>query len=374
MALTINLFVHGVPMGQKIWGCTGDDLKYIETFYGPSYKTAEQMIVEAKSLGGSTNCYYTYIKSQNVLASDGRAGAYIALTLKINMYYTDVVNMYNVLKAAFDKMLVGSVVKTQGDNTKFCIQDFKQVDSQLKEIEQAVVDYLMKFSDNNDLCSLSGIAANGNMAAECINILESDVNKCLQLMKRSGKLAVSNLFPTSQVKTVLAQKETEIQNLKTQCQTQIDTVNQQKQVEVQGLKQQLNQADANTKRQLDALNKKYAEELERLRHRSPVPPVGEIRTDGPYNYYSSKRKSGLSYRLIATFVNTILLLIIILMLLFMRPGKNKSQSDEIPWAETVETDNAVRSNSIVKTEVAASKQIQSNPANSTNNDTTKIKK
>ena len=62
------------------------------------------------------------------------------------------------------------------------------------------------------------------------------------------------------------------------------------------------------------------------------------------------------------------------MLLFMRPGKNKSQSDEIPWAETVETDNAVRSNSIVKTEVAASKQIQSNPANSTNTDTTKIKK
>lgn len=28
MGLNINLFVHGVPMGQKIWGPKSDDQRY----------------------------------------------------------------------------------------------------------------------------------------------------------------------------------------------------------------------------------------------------------------------------------------------------------------------------------------------------------
>ena len=50
MALTIKLYVHGVPMGQKIWGPKDGDVSYIETFYGKTFRVSEQMLVESLSI------------------------------------------------------------------------------------------------------------------------------------------------------------------------------------------------------------------------------------------------------------------------------------------------------------------------------------
>ena len=90
MGLNISLFVHGVPMGQKMWGPKGDDLRYLSTFYGPKWESPEVMKVEVMTFGGVTNCYYSFVKGQNVCDSQGRAGSYFALTLRINAFYVDV--------------------------------------------------------------------------------------------------------------------------------------------------------------------------------------------------------------------------------------------------------------------------------------------
>ena len=111
MEYSIKLRVHGVPSeGQQIWGADIAE-SYVENFYGRKSSVLAQLIVEIIPSNGINNYYYTYLRGKDIIGRDGRAGSsYFALTLCMNHLYTDLVNLYNVLDASFNKFIVGSVL------------------------------------------------------------------------------------------------------------------------------------------------------------------------------------------------------------------------------------------------------------------------
>ena len=146
MAYKIKLFVHGVPNGQDIWGNPGEDAKYIEAFYGRKSNVPSQMFLEVMQFGGETYAYYTYFYYHDKIQdSTNRTGGYFALTLRINYYYADIQNIYNLLEAAFNKFVIGSVMEyTAGGGCRFMIPHFIQANDTFKALEKELQHYLMQ--------------------------------------------------------------------------------------------------------------------------------------------------------------------------------------------------------------------------------------
>lgn len=223
MGLNISLFVHGVPMGQKIWGPKGDDQRYLSSFYGPKWDTPEVMKVDIMTFGGVTYCYYSLVKGLNVCDSQGRSGSYMALTLRINAFYGDMQNMYGILKAAYEKMCVGLCVQESNNVTRYLIADFQNVDAQLKNIESHIINYISEFSIDDDIVSLSEFTVNSQSASPDVNLHECNKRVALDAMKKYGKLMVSPYFLPATAASTVAKYKAEIAATKQKAQQEIQT-------------------------------------------------------------------------------------------------------------------------------------------------------
>lgn len=282
MGLNIKLMLHGVPQGQRKWGTEGDDSRYLSSFYGPKWDVPEIMKVELIALGQQTYCYYTFLKGQNVCDVNGRSGSYIALTLKVNAFYADANNIYNLLKAAYEKMCVGTCVSDNGQMVKYLIPDFNDVAVQLEQIESHIISYISTFSVVSDVVSLSQLRVGQGKMLKNINLAECTSAVALASVQGSGAFLVSPYFLSSSASAKVAQyKETmlvETEKVKADCQYAVQkaeellaATKEESQNRIDLLQEQFEQ-DKNSlnkqhEQEIDALKKSYSQfdtERERL--------------------------------------------------------------------------------------------------------------
>lgn len=275
MAYNIKLFVHGVPNGQDIWGNPGADAKYIEAFYGRKSNVASQMILEVMQFGGETNAYYTYFYyNDKIQDKQNRTGGYFALTLRINYYYADVQNIYNLLEAAFNKYIIGSVLEyTAGAGCRFLVSQLNQANENFIALEKELEHYLMQFSSDQDFVSFSGFKSNGQNECGTINLLEANSGVVLSHVKSTGKISVSSLHPTSKEQQVINKMNSEVQAAKTNAKQQIaaaqhkaqqdvQAAQRDKEKEIQAVKNEYKDADktiSQLRAQIDKANKNNAQ-------------------------------------------------------------------------------------------------------------------
>lgn len=237
MGLNINLFVHGVPMGQKIWGSKGEDGMYISSFYGPKWDSLpELMKVDVMTFGEKKYCYYSFIKGQNVYDVQGRGGSYLALTLKIDALYSDVRNIYNILKATYEKMCIGLCVSKYNEGIKFVIDDFQKIDAQLKGIEKHILNYISNFSVEGDLKNLIGFANSEKGKMENINLHECTESVAIEKLKQNGCLLTSPYFMSANSVKIVAQCKSEVEMVKQKAQQELMLQQRQFQEKLDALK------------------------------------------------------------------------------------------------------------------------------------------
>ena len=132
MELKLNLFVHGVPKGQKIWGPQEEDRIFLESFYSRKPSVEAQLQVDIVKIGGGLNCYYTYLRGGNILDKDNRQGSYFALTVRVNAFYNDLFNMFNILDATYHKSILRNILISDESSTRFIVDDFQQSDKKIQ--------------------------------------------------------------------------------------------------------------------------------------------------------------------------------------------------------------------------------------------------
>lgn len=258
MALNINLYVHGVPMGHKTWGVLGEDDNFIANFYSFKWPAKELMQVDIMECKGKVYSYYTFVKGQNVMGYDNRTGSYFALTIRMDAYYADLQNMYKILSAAYEKMCVGRLVQEQGEGIKFIVQDFAVLDNELKGMENRIISYIGEFSNNNDLVSFSGFKTNGQQAAQTENLLECDNAKALNTVKATGKISVSPYYPSKEVKELISKNEDEMQKLRQMTSQQINEAHEK-------ASQQIRNIESKAKEDIASVRRQASEEMTRLK-------------------------------------------------------------------------------------------------------------
>lgn len=241
MNYDIKLYAHGVPNGQDTWGVENFDANYIETFYGRRSNVPVQMFVEVRQFASSTYCYYTYFRIGNVYDNTGRPGSYFAFTLRINYYYADVQNIYNLLDAAYNKFIIGSIVGVNEGVIKYLITDFVQEDAMLKSLEQEINKYLMQFSSDSDFIPLSGFSIKGQSESVSVNLLECDVRIIASHVKNNDSISISPLHPSVRVQQITQEMTAKVNAANAQAQKQISEAQQNARRDVNAARDQAQQ-------------------------------------------------------------------------------------------------------------------------------------
>ncbi len=279
MNYNIKLFVHGVPpKGQQIWGAESQN-PYIDSFYGRKAVVRPQLLIEVLRTLGKDICYYTYWQNGNVLGRDGKTGsAYFALTIRMEMYYADVVNIYNLLDAAFNKYIVDRILKKTNSNYVYIVDNFDQEHNWFLDLEKELQHYLNQFSSNSDFISLTNVKPS-NQSFASVNLIECDVNAIYNYIRQNGCISISPEYPTTQLTKMIEQKETECNSKVKQIEFNCSSKLKQKDDEcssklneikdtVEKLNKTLNQKDDVCEQKIRDVKKQYSEldkELSRLK-------------------------------------------------------------------------------------------------------------
>lgn len=268
MALTVKLFVHGVPAGKKQWGkfCE-EDQRYLDQFYQGSKNIQEYMKVECRSIAGSPSVFYTFIIGKNINACDGRQGSYFALTLKMNSYYRDIQNIYAILKAAYHKYCMGLLLADRQNFVQFAIPDFKDKNEELLALEKSISDYIFKFSHDSDIKPLDKqMLAGGETKSICLS--DCDAESALQLIRANGSILVSEFYASFREKKREQLHAEELKSVQTRCDAEINKIESNTQQTLNDLKRHFESEKSNSakreKDQLNALNQRLAEAEEKL--------------------------------------------------------------------------------------------------------------
>lgn len=260
MNYEIKLYAHGVPKGQGLWCVENLDSNYIDSFYGRKSNVPAHMLVEVRQFASTSNCYYTYFVG-NTCDKDGRTGGYFALTLRINYYYADIRNIYNLLDAAFNKFIVGPIVTITNGGVRYLISDFSQADDNLKALELEINKYLMQFSSDSDFVSLNGFKANSQSEAAQLNLLECEAKTVANHVKNHGMISVSphylsnreqqmvqrmneiNTSAQQQINAAEKKAQLDIEAMRTQAQNEIETAQHEKEAGIQTIRNEYKEAD-----------------------------------------------------------------------------------------------------------------------------------
>lgn len=250
MAYDIKLYVHGVPKGQCTWGVSSSDNHYIDTFYGRKSDVSKLMFVEVKQFGAETNCYYTYYRTGSYTDKDGRTGGYFALTLRLNYYYVDIQNMYNILDAAYKKFIIGAnsiLMATTNGFYKYLISDFSQVDQLLVDLESQLTQYLMQFSTDADFIPLQGFVVNGQGSILSQNLEDCDNAVMIQYVKAHGSFSVSPLFPSLKIQQIIKEKNSQIAIVEAKSKNEIDNAKLEAQRTIDAIRNEYKDTDRKIK-------------------------------------------------------------------------------------------------------------------------------
>ncbi|MGN0210619.1 MAG: hypothetical protein ACI391_05830, partial [Muribaculaceae bacterium] len=205
MAQLVKLIAHGILNGQRFWGADEACLNFLKLFYGQDLK-AKELIVNAMPIDGKKCCFFTYVCTDKASDKSGRAGGYLALTIKMDYMYADLQNMYNILDAAYRKFIVGRIISQAN---RFLIDDFSSQDEMLKRLEQDLNTYIGEFSDQADIVSCANFANSGNSALS-VNLLECTANLVQQVMK-GVVISVSPQHPNSREQQLIQSHEQRLQ-------------------------------------------------------------------------------------------------------------------------------------------------------------------
>ncbi len=248
--MDLELFVHGVPKGQKIWGKAENDLAYIQNFYTQN-NDETKFLVEIRQNKDKAYCYYSYLKYNNVVASDGRAGSYFGMTLRFDVYCADVIAIYNILDVVYRKHIVGYLLSGESSKNKYLQADFPQDSAELKELESCIFSLIRLSISNADFIGLQKLQAAKDGSLFEVNLLDCTKENILSVMRKCSKVAISPYYPTVKdknsqkiVKEQMAAyektKENEIEGLKNSLQQQIN----QSTIEKNSLQQKVDELTA----------------------------------------------------------------------------------------------------------------------------------
>jgi hypothetical protein len=186
-----EFFIHGPR--HAFYG-KPEDSQYCQLFDNSQIKDEIRFIVEVRKAGYGRWCtYYNYCRYANVLDIDGRSGAYIGLTVRLDAYYANLRNMYTVLEAIFMSRVVGLLIKKNPSGFQYIVADFKNSHQTiLTNVEKNLGAILVGIIADEEVYAIDSTFSSGGK--EIVKGLDDNQYMLARLsdIKKSGKLVFAS--------------------------------------------------------------------------------------------------------------------------------------------------------------------------------------
>lgn len=229
--MKIDIYIHGVPNGQRIWGTGGDD-QVINQFYGAGNDEQTKFLAEVRKSGGHNYCYYSILKYKNISAESGRAGSYFGLTVRMDMVCTKVKTIFQILDMIYSHAILGKFLKRDGERLQYVVSDFKEKESHCKSIIDKLITMLDQSVESNDFVAITPSMLNAKNTPRH-NIAEYSSEAAFASISQNGSIAVSPEYPSVQMAAYIRKKDAEVNTIKQQSQQDISRIQQQASQELQ---------------------------------------------------------------------------------------------------------------------------------------------
>lgn len=260
--MEVQFFIYGVPHGESIWGRV-NDANYFSTFY-TSCADKQKYLIQVRQAEGKTYCYYNYLVYSNIIGYDGRAGAYIGLTIRVEeAYCKDFFGVYRILDFIYNHFILGKLLKSEGDKLRFNIPNFQSAGSNIQVMEEETFRLFQLAFSTEDFISLNGfVITNGN--APTINLFDCTPDNVTATIKKFGKLAISPYYPRNKENEMQQQHSVQIQNIQQQYESKLKQQQEKSLQEKNNFDAQAKQQKAQIQQYQDEMKKKDGK-LEELR-------------------------------------------------------------------------------------------------------------
>lgn len=199
--MDLEFFVHGVPKGQKIWG-KDDDLSYIQNFYAPN-NDETKFLVEIRTVNGKNYCYYSYLKYNNIVACDGRAGSYFGMTLRIDEYCADVVGIYRLMDIVYNKYVIGCLLSIEVNKIKFLVSDFQTKENEIKGMLEAIMSLIrLSIIPSDFVTNLQQFQILKVNSAPEVSLQDCTKEYIWDIIRKCSKVAISPNYQTLKDKNI----------------------------------------------------------------------------------------------------------------------------------------------------------------------------
>lgn len=217
--MDLELFIHGVPNGQKINGVSGDNT-YFTTFYNPSkkeFKGTPKFLIEIRNLNGINYCYYSFLNYNDVSDYDSRSGSYIGLTIRTDEYCNDPYRVLGLLYVLYRRYIVGTLF--DANKNRFLVSDF--TDEKLQPIRETLtVLFQMHFLDD-DFVKIQNQTF--NVQEEYIINWNDSFSTNLWDCLKKGRVLIATDYPTLEVQRNNVEWEKRLATLQSSHQRQLNT-------------------------------------------------------------------------------------------------------------------------------------------------------
>lgn len=182
-----ELFIHGPR--HAFYG-KQEESQYCQLFDNSQIKDEKRFVVEVRKGGlGKWYTYYTYCRYSNILDIDGRSGAYIGLTVRIDAYYANLRSLYTVLESIYQSKVVGLLLKRIPSGYQYLVSDFKNSQQAiLDNVEKSLGAMLMGIFTKDDIIPIdSSFAVGGKEIFKGLDDNQYSEER-LSDIKKTGKL------------------------------------------------------------------------------------------------------------------------------------------------------------------------------------------
>lgn len=256
MSFQVTVILHGVPAGFKSFGkVDGQDKDYVQTFYNSNeWDEPEFLKVERVA----NKMFYTFIKCNNVNDHDGRSGSYLGITLRMNLYYADIQNIYSILKGVYKKLCIGTLVSDEGKQIRYIVSDFKDVGDKLDGYNKRIIDTISTFTSSSDLQTI-GQVCNGK-GTRCVYLMDCTESVAKEALAGSNSLKVSTYYASDADKRLQSEYDYKLSQAQQQYTHEIRKTEGQYNERIAQLKRQLEQKES----ELQGGTKSLKDEIDRL--------------------------------------------------------------------------------------------------------------
>lgn len=258
--MEIDVFVHGVPNGAKLWNKEGvrDEIDYFQTFYNQKNDEVDFYIQVRRNSKNKVYCYYNYLVYKNVVSSEGRAGSYCGLTIRMDAYYKNAANLYKIMDALFNSYIIGDVLQPKQGKLQYTVPDFAPVSDKLKKMEDELLQYVLNTFKREQLMPLDGFPMTSTRVL--LNLYDSTPEAVYNIIRQNGCISISPFYERKSDADKKKKFEEHIQKIQKDCEARLKEKENECKREIGDI---INQKESAVNALQNSLNK-VKEELNRI--------------------------------------------------------------------------------------------------------------